>query len=550
MSSTPNHFAQSPDSPHRPSLQADGPTLGFTASGSINLTERNSPALEAVTSLSPSPLEQISNLIAENFLSGPNSQRIAAIKSLHDQGIGIETDPSRKHIVDLKFMFSHWHSKRCVESIACLHRPSATKAERSAAVDCLEVLKPFLSDDEISDQIVESMRDHPDAYLKLQQLVFESRLPASMLKLRAYEPHRKFSCLPEHWPGDAKNFRYTRTQDGFVEYRGIRFRSGDFMVADLAIPHDGLLESFATEIPIYTHAGLFVDYEPTDGGPRIPAVIEIHKKGKRIVPLAAWLSPNFVYLARALRLPQVQDDISRLLSNAYRNMPEISYDWQARDPLPNGVLTEGRTCATCTTLGAILLAQIGITYPMPRAIFTAKAVENLSMLGLRSVRDFYSTSNLGLASGLHNIGSIDNRMFEANFARYMYIGYPSILASVGDNMANKTLVPNRLPTSYRTTVIEIALAQRKDFIGKTLQHVAGFKPNQMPDSAPAEVIAFYLVSNHVFSDGIKQFVGCESVQEIASRRCPVVLSEHIQSPSIVHDRQRIQNAIGASRWYD
>jgi hypothetical protein len=478
-----------------------------------------------------------------------NTGRIEAIKSLHDRSVTLESGLDRQKIVDLKFMYSHWYSWRCESSIACINDHSRSIADRLLAVTILRSLHPFLLSEELDPEALKVLPQISPESRTLHELFTESQLPKSMLKLRAYEPHRKFACLPEEWPEDARSFAYKRTEDGCVDFRGIKLRSGDFFVADLAIPHDGLLESFAEELPAYTHAGLFVDYIPKDGGPRIPSVIEIHKKGKRIVPLAAWLSPNFVYLAKAMRLTQEYGDISSSLSKAYQDMPEISYDWQARDPLPGGMLPEGRRCATCTTLGANLMAQVGITFPMPRAQFTKSAIANLTMLGLHSVNDFYSTTNLGLASGLKNIGSIDNRMFVTNFSRYMYIGYPGVPASVGDNMANKTLLPNRLPLSYRALTVEIGLAQRNDMLGKTLQAVAGFKPNQMPNSAPAEVIAFYLVSNNVFSDGILKFAQRDSIRRYTQTRAPIVVSKAICSPAISADRFQIQSELGAQAWY-
>jgi len=471
------------------------------------------------------------------------------IQEMQSLGFFDEMDPGRFNVLDRKFMYSHWYMHRCNEAIETVNQLSAPRSERLEAINCLVALQPFLAAKEISDRAIGSFENDPTATTQLNQLLSISRLPSSMMKLRAYEPHRKYACWPEFWPKDSIVIPYDRSVDGSIGYRGIHFRSGDFLVGDLAIPCDGLLESFATEVPVYTHAGLFVDYCPEANGPRYPAVIEIHKKGKRIVPLAAWLSPNFVYMARALRLTQVQGDISQALSDAYRAMPEISYDWQARDPLPDGEMPEGRRSATCTTLGATLLRRIGIDFPMPHAKFTPMAIRNLSMLGLDSVRSFFSTTNLALESGLRPIGSIDNRNFTSNLARYLFVGYPSVEASVGDNMANRMLVPSKLPTSFRTLALEIGLAQRRDIIGKTIQRVTGFKPNQMPDSAPAEVIAFYLVSNQVFGEGIHRF--SQSIGKLvnSTAKKPMLLSELIHAPEIVRQRHYIQNSIGASAWY-
>ncbi len=515
----------------------------FLLFGSAATADENGNTLRRITTLIEA------DFAGEDRFSLLNIERIQAIKSLHDQTQRLGEDQSRLDLVDIKFMYSNWYLQKCELIKALLNRTDINEVLLSQAITALDILRPFIAAGELDYALAKGAP--PDLLQKLERVIRESSLPASTRKLRAYESNRRYAGLPTEWPEDIQNFPYELHSDGSVTHRGIRFRSGDKFSADLALPHEGALDSFSGEPPLYTHSGTFVNYQEEAGGPQFPAVIEIHKKGRRLVPLAVWLSPQFVYLARVLRVPAIESDISLALSEVYRKIPHISYDWQGRNPVEGGGFPEDRRCATCTSLGANLLSQLNITYPMPHSVFLDEAVENLALLGMGHVRGFFSPSSLSFASGLESIGTVDNSLFRPNLSRYLIIGYPGIEGSLGSIMSTKRLNPAKLPTRYTMTVAEIWAAQQKNIVGTIARGLGGFKQAQMPDSTTPQIIAFYLVSNNALSQASTSLAdNCGEVMAMMKQRTPLRISEHFNSPPMKKSIIERQAAGGLPSWFD
>ena len=166
------------------------------------------------------------------------------------------------------------------------------------------------------------------------------------------------------------------SHDGEIWFRGLKIRSGDILLADQnAKDGDGLFTSLVVEPKLASHVGQVVFLKKN--GLVFPAVIEIHEKGLRAVPLNVFLSPQFMNYVEVFRVKNPPSDWEDRLSREgldFLKEPH-SYDLWAGEQDPRYL--------TCTNVALNLLRRTGAPEPAHRSTIepdSSKRISRLSVL--------------------------------------------------------------------------------------------------------------------------------------------------------------------------
>ncbi len=371
----------------------------------------------------------------------------------------------------IKYLLSHWREETrayLVQRAAGPHSEAALDAlERLGAlipqadVEKLAAMMTWVSEEKAK-QIAyviaqngepESARAALRGYPQFQRFTD----PATQVKMGPIDP--SFYRYGLGWLKDAWEKDYEWSEDGkSVKIRGQWVQAGDSLLVDLAMPFDGINTSFAEPRTNFTHNAVVVFLEY--GGRKIPAVFEIHSVGLRIVPLARYLSPEFVYYAEVYRPKKPPADptvLGKKLSDlTFRLLEEqMHYDFDARPIPPEGydkMVNEGQHCVVCSTLADTLYKtlQMGIAIPSSRVHPGARqSVANVGLDALADRGTYLTPTDIKLSDAMVRVGTVDNGLIdtkdEANLRREWLMGNPNVPGSFGSYMATGRLAPDRLP---------------------------------------------------------------------------------------------------------
>ena len=152
-----------------------------------------------------------------------------------------------------------------------------------------------------------------------------------LLRIRPYQANRG-ALGRAGWLHHAAVDEYSFTSDTSVQISGLNLQSGDILLVDQALQDEGSLLASLEPRSYFMHSSLFVILD--HGGRRIPAVLEIHQAGARIVPLGRFVAPDFIFYGEVLRIPAKYrpTDWSKRLSDAVSGLIDegIGYDFLAQ----------------------------------------------------------------------------------------------------------------------------------------------------------------------------------------------------------------------------
>lgn len=430
-------------------------------------------------------------------------------------------------LLEMKYMLSHWKSVMAMRTVARLEsRPDLLPR----VLRDLEILKPRLEAEQVSRlvravtpetkaQTALAIADYarPDvsreAVAKLGDAAAVRRAgPAPIAKIKPYDGTnlRGLDWINGKKPHEGVD-QYELIDEHTVRFRGQTLKSGDILVADLALPHDGVLSSFMTERSNFSHAALFVVLKVD--GRNIPAVLEMHEKGNRVVPLANFLG-NHTYYAEAYRVPNPPPNWGDRLSEEVVNMmvgEKITYDFQARDIPPDGVMPENQKCATCTSLLDIIYRRTGMQVPGKKSEMVEGSHRNLDYLGMTMVRSLLTPTDV-MRSGMVHAGVFDNGQLRENLARELILGHSSVPGTMGHLFATGDLDLKLI--SWRDSLfrnLEVSIGQADNVVGAAGRAAFNFQEDEVPKTAPEKTVAFYLISNDKAGPISKELAGCAAL---------------------------------------
>jgi len=382
---------------------------------------------------------------------------------------------------------------------------------------------------------------------------YASRLagPRTQVEMGPIDPHPRWRS--DGWLNLPEMDRYV-WQNGEVVYRGVRFRAGDLLLVDLNKLFDGFNTSLTAERhrSNFTHNGIVLFWQ--QGGKTIPVVFEICAAGLRIVPLARYLSPDFVLYAEVHRLRdsvQRPADWSLRLQAAAAELlrHQLGYDFNAH-LIPEGgveVTWGGRPPGVvCSSLVRVLYNYTHIRgVDIPQTPLAPGSRENIRRGGLTALADageYVDPTALKMTPQHRRVGVIDNG-FLRNVLRERLQGGAEVPGSMGYLMNHLTLDPGAsdrfLLRGLRYLVTGIAaMAQSKDpIVGGAvrlfLHRQLGMVPAAIPQAPPAS-LGLVVTFNHAI-EGAAYLIGRSAKRGLpelarfinADARSPIDCSEWV-----------------------
>lgn len=251
-----------------------------------------------------------------------------------------------------------------------------------------------------------------------------------------------------------------------VNFRGIHFRPGDILLANVNIDGNGVYTTLSDPTRFSSHAAMFAILE--DGDRRYPAVIETYEKGVRAVPLNVFLDAKFCAYVEVYRHRDLQESHTRVINRSALDMMErvrgYNFDSKADD----------RDYVSCCTVGRLLHIDAGLEPASWKSrIQHPRIRENLDALGY-TFFDFFAPVDYLLDPGFHFVGWVDNHQFEDLLARELVESYFREL------FMTRRLNPERFPRMAGINLWGIRHIRRRTLLGKAIGLAEGFDHLSLP----------------------------------------------------------------------
>ncbi|MGB7323368.1 MAG: hypothetical protein WBD31_00750, partial [Rubripirellula sp.] len=217
----------------------------------------------------------------------------------------------------------------------------------------------------------------------------------------------------------------------------------------------------------------------------------------------------------------------------------------------------GPPSANCTNLIRIPFERTGVELPYPTTDVDFGARKNMTTLGLGGIETIYTPTNILNDSGFAKVGIVDNGCPELGYAQALVVGRPDQSHTFGGHFCQHPLVLENLPDwksvrSWKSAnaALLVKLGQSDSMIGEVSRRVAGYSAEEIPRTASATTIAFYLRSDMEASHLIKTIVYPEIVRRSATGAI-LSLSE-LQSDRAIIEMIHAgisQSALVKEKWY-
>ncbi len=355
--------------------------------------------------------------------------------------------------------------------------------------------------------------------------------PSTAVRLGPINPHPWWRS--QGWLSVRDADAYVWDRD-CVMVRGVRVCSGDVLLVDLAKIFDGINTSFSEPRSSFTHNGM-VTFLEVDGR-KVPAVFEIHSVGMRVVPLARYLTPDFIYYGEIYRLragvrrPANYDArLSELVLRILKD--QIGYDFNAR-PIPMGgydaMVECGQVGAVCSTSIDMLNRSLETDVELKPSGLAPQARRNIGATGLEILAErgtYLTPTDFKFSADYEQVGTIDNN-FSANLVREWMMGAPTVPGSFGYRMNTQTLDVSSLPfwkggAFYRFVKALAKVAHAPWPISSPFFALAnslvGLSRKTLPQ-APGETLAAVVALNNRLEAAGKKLLDCPEVLLAASQR--------------------------------
>lgn len=309
--------------------------------------------------------------------------------------------------------------------------------------------------------------------------------PGVILDIRA----NRSSAWPfRRWKRKPEFSIYDFDGDG-VNFRGLHFRPGDILLANVNIDGNGVYTTLSDPTRFSSHAAVFAILE--DGGRRYPAVIETYEKGVRAVPLNVFLDAKFCAYVEVYRHKELQEPQTYVVNRSALTMLDrvrgYNFDSKADD----------RDYVSCCTVGRLLHIDAGLEPASWKSRIQHPGIQtNLEKLGY-TFFDFFAPVDYLLDANFRIVGWVDNHQFDDLLARELVEGYFREL------FMTRRLNPERFPLMARVNRWGIRHIRRRSPLGRTIGLVEGFDHQSLP-KGPDPLMAVITIAEAQLGRAIKR----------------------------------------------
>lgn len=289
-------------------------------------------------------------------------------------------------------------------------------------------------------------------------------------------PNRRSSVTYEKWRGDPRLSRYRYEGEG-VRYRGIWFRPGDVLLANVNLDGNGVYTSFSKPRGFSSHSGFFAMLE--HGGLLFPVVVETYEKGVRPVPLSVFLGARYCSYVEVYRHRDYAAGHAPAINRAAAEYVESvrGYNFDCEDPDP--------TYMACTSVGRFMLAAAGLEPPRRFSRLDHPRVErNLERIDYPYL-DYFGPVDFLLNDCFDHVGFVDNNHIEHLLAREL------IDREVLRRIETYEIDPDRFPFPYRINRWALGRMRRRTLLGRAFSALQGFPAENLP-RGPDKILAAIL----------------------------------------------------------
>ncbi len=292
----------------------------------------------------------------------------------------------------------------------------------------------------------------------------------------------------EKWREDERLSRYHYEKDG-VRYRGILFRPGDILLANVNLDGNGVYTSLSEPRSCSSHAAYFAMLE--HAGRKLPVVIETYEKGVRPVPLSVFLGGKFCSYVEVFRHREFQAGHAAAINQAAAEFISKvrGYNFDCED--------QDRNYMSCTSVGRFLHQAAGLC-PSPRVsrLEHPRIRRNLGKIGFRHFAYFGPVDFL-LSDCLYCVGTVDNNQVKKMVAREL------IDRRFQRHFANSDIDIRRFPFPYRLNLWGLRHMRRKTLIGRLIGRLEGFSADTLP-KGPDDLLALIVLAEKQVGKCIRQ----------------------------------------------
>lgn len=484
-------------------------------------------------------VEELGRLIAASFEAQERGSDLLIGEIMDwERTLDIPTVSAEDHVV-IKYMLSHW---KMWTGRYLLRRAPGGPTQFRFALSNLQKLNYTLDRDAILElhslflklpqnerrsrlkeeygQLLATRGDPKYTLDILKQLQLDTALglfgPERLIKILPIDPSRWKSHGWVKVPGmDAYKW-----VEGGIEYRGLNIKEGDLLLVDLNKLYDGVNTSFSTPRSSFTHNAVVVFLEHK--GRKIPAALEIHSAGLRVVPLNTYLSPDFTSYVEVFRLndpalvpEHFHERLGALVSTLLRE--QMGYDFNAR-PIPVGgydvMVKEGQRCVVCSSLVDVIYKTFGVSVKIPKSEIHPGERAHLRRVGLNDLADagtYLTPTDLKLTKQHSRVGIIDNG-FTRNILRELTLGAHDVPGSIGyllsqHHLESEKIQPWQRMALYRSVLWIARNIREGSSLGKTLLTLSDFAVGlneRTRPQAPDEALATVVVLNHGIEASVKE----------------------------------------------
>ena len=319
-------------------------------------------------------------------------------------------------------------------------------------------------------------KDHPD--------LVEVSGPGVSLNIVA---NRTSSWTFSKWQKNALFCRYQFEQEG-VRYRGVSFRPGDVLLANVNLDGNGVYTSLADPKSFSSHSAFFALLE--SDGMRFPVVIETYEKGVRPVPLNIFLGPRFCSYIEVYRHNDYSPGHAASINRAAREFIHSvrGYNFDSVDPDP--------TYMSCTAVVRFMHQYANLKPAQSKSKMGHPSIQaNLKKLGF-TYFDFCAPVDFLLNDCLHYVGYVDNNQIDRLLAREL------VDHEFRQRFMERELVPEKFPFPAGLNRWGIGHIRRQTWIGKIIGAVEGFDHINLP-KGPDHLLAVIKLAEKQIGKAIK-----------------------------------------------
>ncbi len=383
-------------------------------------------------------------------------------------------------IVDLKLSMIFWRS-RLADALLKQAPPWVSRQQESTR-SVLAALNTYLGAEQ--QKLAASLLD-PGVFARLMAAQGTRTQGYPELDLQAgpgidldIVANRGSSTPFEKWRENDLFSRYAYEGEG-VRYRGVTFRPGDVLLANVNLDGNGIYTALSEPRSFSSHSAFFAILD--HGARRLPVVIETYEKGVRPVPLSVFLGPRFCSYVEVYRHSDYRPDhaarINQSAAGFINSVKGYNFDSEDQDP----------TYMSCGAVGRFMHQAAGLKPARTISKLTNPQIrKNLEKVGY-SYFNYFGPVDFMRNDFFENVGLVDNNQLPQLLAREL------IDRDFQRNFAGGSLDPSKFPLMFKLNRWGIGQMRRQTLIGRLVAQIEGFTADNLP-RGPDDLLAMILIA--------------------------------------------------------